>query len=124
MHKPPEEIFPICLGADIEHAQHIQGVPHSNTAAVRLMLAAIGGAASTWQTNIQTDSGRRWPGPFCAYNDLSHAEICLPIVTSARQHVASAQAATTMVRRALSRLNDDRAERDGSPGIDLSDNRF
>jgi proteasome accessory factor A len=115
MHKPPNEIFPICLGADIEHAQHIQGVSHSNTAAVRLMLAAIGGAASTWQTNIQTDSGRRWPGPFCAYNDLSHIETCLPIVTSARQHVAYAQAATALVRRALSKLNDDRAERDLPP---------
>ena len=116
MHNPPNEIFPICLGADIEHAQHIEGVPHSNVAAVRLMLAAIGGASSTWQTNIQTDSGRRWPGPYCAYNDLSHIEICLPIVTSAREHVACAQAATTMVRRALSNLNADRAER-GLPRV-------
>ena len=111
MHTPPNDIFPICLGADIEHAQHIEGVSHSNVAAVRLMLSAIGGVASTWQTNIQTDSGRRWPGAFCAYNDLSHVEICLPIVTSARRHVACAQAATSMVRRALSELNLERSER-------------
>ena len=67
--------------------------------------------ASGWGYNLQDVARRFLPGNGgCAYIDLDHAELCIPEVLSALDHVASWHAMLRLMRGALDRANEGRPQ--------------
>ena len=119
-----------CTAAALALLRKIKGVPGKSTATASVWLSAPGGgwyqtqwgggAHDDYESEYGTGGGgfnpQDWNRVFlpnnggCAYIDLSHLELCLPEVLSARDHVAAWKAMLRIAANAQAEVNADLPE--------------